>query len=182
MSDYRKEPYYVIAPLTNSTAAIVAYNLYVDDIVLKGTITSDDYKEASGSIQPYPGKWNLPKEGIVVYDYFEGKGEKLMENYNFEINGLNDKYVILSTIVKGWAVIGRTDKYLTAAAVENIKQEENKISFSLNESGPFAIWLAKGNPFSEGLKFIDKGNGLWSAEMEVGKKNVNITIYKKYIN
>ena len=60
------------------------------------------------------------------------------------LGGFGDRLLQLSPVENGWAVIGRTDKYLAAAAVTAIKATRQSITVKLHESGPLGIWLAEG--------------------------------------
>jgi len=174
-------PYRVIAPLPGRSAAVVAYNLFAGaaDAALKSGVTPEDYAHAGGMIQPREGKWPLPAEGLVVYDWNARKGEKLGEAYAFDLKGFADRLLHLCPIRSGWAVIGRTDKYLSPAAVEAVRQTPSQLTFRLAESGPFAVWIAEGTPSADGLEFRDAGGGLWHARMPVGKRNVDVTVTRK---
>jgi hypothetical protein len=131
-------------------------------------------------IQPYPGKWKVPDEGLVVYDWYAGKAQKLDEQYTFELTGFSDRLLHLCPIQEGWAVIGRTDKYLSPAAVEVLSVTNNELRLRLVESGPLAIWLANypDFPHAENVAFVNKGNGLWTADIEPGRRYVEIAIQK----
>jgi hypothetical protein len=175
-----KVPYRVIAPLSTDAAAIVAYNLYhpTAEEPLPAAVTSDDYTHAGAMMQPYPGKWKVPDEGLVVYDWYAGKAEKLGDHYAFELKGFSDRLLHLCPIQKGWAVIGRTDKYLSPAAVKVLSVSENKLKLRLVESGPLAVWNATGVPSAKRTAFKDQGNGLWKADIETGHRDTVITIWK----
>lgn len=170
--------YRVIAPLAGGAAAIVAYNLYhpTSETPIQTSLTSRDYTHASAMIQPFPGKWKVPDEGLVVYDWYTGKAEKLGEKYTFELNGFSDRLLHLCPIQKGWAVIGRTDKYLSPAAAGVLLVTSEELRLHLVESGPLAIWLADGVPQATNASFVDQGNGLWKANIKTGSRNLVITI------
>ena len=174
-------PYRVIAPLAGRSAAVVAYNLFAGaaDASLKSKVTPEDYSHAGGMIQPHEGPWTLPAEGLVVYDWHARKGEKLGEAYAFELKGFAQRLLHLCPIRSGWAVIGRTDKYLSPAAVEVVRQTPSELVLRLAESGPLTVWTAKGTPSADGLEFRDAGGGLWHARMPVGKRNVELTLTRR---
>lgn len=74
----KNSAYKVIAPLNNRSCAIVVYNLNLNSkATVSGVIASDDYTYGSSMLQPYPGLWEVPAEGLVVYDWQERKCEKL---------------------------------------------------------------------------------------------------------
>jgi len=175
---YKKEvPYQVIAPMPDGAATIVSYNLYESEkpVTIDATVTKGDYQYASALLQPYPGPWQVPEEGMVMYDWYE---QKIItdEEYKFELNGFSDKLVHLLPLQNGVAVIGRVDKYLSPATVDNVEIAENELSFTLTEGGPLAIYLQNGQPQSEQLDFESKGDGLWVIDMPVEGKEVQVKI------
>ena len=172
--------YRVIAPLSTNAAAIVAYNLYhpTTEEPIQAAVTLDDYTHAGCMTQPYPGTWKVPDEGLVVYDFYAGKAEKLGEKYAFELKGFSDRLLHLCPIRKGWAVIGRTDKFLSPAAVRVLAISEGKLKLRMVESGPLAVWCAAGVPSAKNILFENAGNGLWKAAIEPGHRDMLITIWK----
>ncbi|MCD6393075.1 MAG: hypothetical protein J7M40_06165 [Planctomycetes bacterium] len=172
-------PYRVIAPLANGSAAIVVYNIKHanEAATFIAGVSPADYTYANAMIQPYPGRRPIPKEGLVLYDWYAGKGQLFDKDYTFELNGLADRLLQLSPIVKGWAVIGRTDKYLSAAAVCILEVNEKSVTIKMIEEGPLAIWSGQGIPKADGLQFKDAGNGLYKADMPIvqRKKSIRIT-------
>lgn len=170
------ETYPVIVPLPNKAASIAVYNLYNKDTLLEGGIAKTDYPHAPALIQPAEDPWEQPAEGLLLYDWYLGKARILDEEYTFRLEGLSDRLVHLLPVSDGWAVIGRTDKYLSPAAVRNIRCDEQALEFTLVETGPLAIWTGSGIPVSENIEFENAGNGLWKADMPKGKRNVRIRI------
>ena len=77
----------------------------------------------------------------------------------------------------GWAVIGRSDKYLPAAAIELGEVSDKEIQFTLAESGPLMIWSENGVPKMEGATFKALGNNLYQAELQIeaGAKKLTVT-------
>ena len=185
--------YRTIAPLANGSAAIVLYNLFngeqfdyydnktynvADDITVVSHVSPADYEEAANMIQPFNGKWKVPEEGLVAYDFYEGSGFKLDEKTEFELHGFTDKLLILSPIQNNWAVIGRADKFLSAVAVASIEYADEHLRVTLKESGPLVVWSGAGAPQSEGLDFVSLGNGFYKADLPVGNRNVEINIVR----
>jgi hypothetical protein len=84
--------------------------------------------------------------------------------------------VHLCPIREGWAVIGRTDKYLSPAAAEVLSVTSEELRLRLVESGPLAIWLANGVPEVKNISFRNSGNGLWKADIQPGSRDMVITI------
>ncbi len=172
----------VMAPLPNKSAAFAVYNYLGDkeqDLVeLSGTISPDHYRDVSGMIQPYPGKWEMPKEGLVLYDDETKTAEKFDKEYKITIKGFGDRFFQVSPIQNGWSVIGRTDKFLSAATVEILSCSDNELKIKLAETGPFAIWLTEGTPTAFGITFADKGNGLFVADLPVEAVPMEVVINK----
>jgi hypothetical protein len=155
--------YRVIAPLANGAAAIVAYNLTIPtpSEAIKTQITAADYTHAGSFIQPAVNAWRIPKEGLVYYDWYEGKGGLLNDVYPIELNGFSDRLVQLSPVVKGWSVVGCTDKYLSAAAIETIEYEENEVKIKMAEAGTLVVYNSKPVTCTSAQEIEDLGNGLW---------------------
>lgn len=178
---YQKNMYRVIAPLSNGAASIVCYNIYDGDtpVTLKGKITKNDYVNASAMIQPYPGEWKLPKEGLIAYDYFTKTVYDLKNDVDVELTGLKDKLFHLLPIQNNWAIIGNTNKYLSPVTVLEPSYSGSSVSFKVKEEGEIALYLKSGSPVSDGLQFIKKENGLWLCNITKEKVNTVITIVKK---
>jgi len=172
--------YRIVAPLANKTAAIAVYNLDggVDENqpAISTIVAPRDYAHASGMIQPYPGEWTIPADGLLVYDWYQGKAYRLGHTYRVSIRGFGDRLLQLSPIEHGWSVVGRTDKYLSAAAVEVLSVRPNEVKIKMIESGPLAVWTERGVPKARGLTFTDVGGGLYRADLEVGDRNKIVTI------
>jgi len=160
-------PYRVIAPLPNGSAAIVVYNLKhaKEPVGFTAGVSAADYTHANAMVQPYPGKRSMPAEGLVFYDWYAGKGQRLAVQYTFELSGLEDRLIQLSPIIKGWAVIGRTDKYLSAAAVQILDIDEKAVTIRMIETGPLTVWSNQGSPKADGVEFVASGGGLFHADM-----------------
>lgn len=136
--------YYVIAPLTKSSAAIVAYSLSnknLEDIDMD--ITADDYTYADAMMQPYPGKREIPAEGLVYYDWYTKKGGVLKDKYTFSLKNTEDRLVLLCEIKNGWSVVGLEKKYLSPVSIHHLKADKDKLTISLKENGPFIIYSNK---------------------------------------
>ena len=178
-----KRLYRVVAPLANRSAALAVYNFNGDakndNPEYSTTITPADYASAGGMAQPYTGDWKLPPEGLVVFDYYQQTAQTLGGGTKVSIKGFDDRLLQLSPINNGWSVIGRTDKYLPAAAVEQVKSNKDALKVRLHEAGPFGLWLANGKPVAEGISFTDKDNGFFVAELPVKPEPLELTIRKR---
>ena len=161
----KSKVYKTISPLKNKSCAIATYNLSVTaGLPLSGTITPQDYMEASGMIQPYEGRWELPEGGLVIYDWEKQTGSKLDEGgVEFLINGFGHKLFHLCPIKEGWAIVGRGDKYLSPSTVEISSVSEQKINFSMEEPGDIVLYSESGLLTSDSFKFELLANGFYLA-------------------
>jgi hypothetical protein len=168
--------YRVIAPFGNGSIAIVIYNLYSlekfdywqestekanIETTVSGYICPDDYTYANGMIQPYQEQWVIPGEGLVAYDWYEHEGFVLDRKHEFELKGFTDKLFIISPLSHGWAVIGRIDKYMSPAAVENVSTSKDIMNIHMAEIGPLMIYSSHGNPIIKGSQAVNKGDGFY---------------------
>lgn len=170
--------YRVVAPLPNRAAAFVVYNLThpTPSKSIKTQITEEDYMYASSFIQPAVDQWKVPEEGLVYYDWYKGIGGLLDGRYEIELSGFSDCFVQLTPIVQGWSVIGCTDKYFSAAAIEIVEYGENEIKLKIVESGSVVVFNRKKVDCSEAQKIEDLGNNLWKITLPTGKQGIEITI------
>lgn len=160
-----------VAPLANKTATIFIYNTFYDlKEQISRTLTADDYAQAAEMIQPYSGTWPVPEEGLIVYDWQNQKVQKLGKGYQISLSGLDCRLIQVSPITNSWSVIGRPDKYLSASAIESVDAKPEQLTVKLVRSGPLAIWSGKGTPKAEGIDFVNKGNGLYIAEIPVSRE------------
>jgi len=177
-----RQLYFVSAPLANGAAAIVAYNFTVDRVTAGATLTAEDYALTGTLIQPYAGPWKTPAEGLYVYDYYAAKGSPLDKGYPVSIKGFGDRYLLMLPVHNGWALAGRTDKYLAPAAISKVEYTPRSIAFTMEESGPVTFWMKEGTPSASSaaeVKIVPLGDGLWKALVPEGKKDYCITINRK---
>lgn len=172
-------PYRVVAPLAHGSAAVVLYNLNVreEGHPLAAQITTDDYRNASGLLQPYQGKWEVPPEGLYLYDWEAGRGEPLKAAWKTELTGFSDCLVLLTPIRAGWSVVGRTDKYLSPAAVDNWEATARSLTLTLREGGPVTFY-SKGNPVCAQAAVVALGPDLWKVDLPVGGRNVRVELHR----
>ena len=161
------KPFRAVAPLANGAAAVVVYNLTDPEVPVTGYVTPEDYPQASGLIQPATGPRKLPAEGVVLYDWYEKRARPLAGRYEFAMPKFSDRLVLLCPIQSGWAVLGRTDKYLAPAGVEILETTASEILLQMREGGPLAIWHKdpKANVQSPDCKFRRVDEHLWQAEV-----------------
>lgn len=176
-----KELYKVIAPLDNGAASIICYNLYdkTEHMEICGSISKEDYKSASAMLQPYPGEWALPDEGLVAYDFYEKKAFRLSDRYEFTLKGLSDKLLHLCPLRDGWAVIGDVTKYLSPATVGEISTTEERLTFRIREGGDFYFWMENGEPECNMGTCRPMGAGLWHVKLEDKAAGEQIIIARK---
>ena len=173
--------YGVVAPLTNGAAAFVFYNLTcpTPSEAVKAQISANDYTHAGSFIQPAVEAWKVPAEGLVYYDWYEGKGGLLNGTYEVELNGFSDRFIQLSPVVKGWSVVGSVDKYLSAAAVENISYDKKTLKFKLIEGGSLVVYSKSAISCATANKIENIGNGLWKLSIDENKKGIEVVISRK---
>lgn len=157
----KPQAYRVIAPLEGGAAAVAAYHLAAGEMSVHGVVSPKDYQHAGAMIQPYAGRWTEPAEGLVVYDWYEGAGRRLDTEYRFDLTGFSDRLLLLCPIRNGWAVIGRTDKYLSPAAVQIAESTNRRLSIYMREAGPLVVYSEKGRPQAEGIQGKDLGENFY---------------------
>lgn len=167
--------YKVIAPTRHKSCAIAAFN-FSDSATLKGSINPDDYKFAPAKLQPYEGLWNLPKKGVVLYDLLKGSGVLFDKEYNFEVQQMKGKLFTISPVNKGWAVIGRSDKYLGGCTYTIKNVSKSVLELVLDEAGPFIIYNSTKTPKSSVGSVKEIGNGFYKIDLPVGELNKGIKI------
>lgn len=173
-----KKPFRVMAPLANGSVAIAVYNLTEPEIEVEGYISIDDYTFAGGMLQKNQYIWASPAAGLIIYDWKNQVAERLDSEITFPMKQFSDQFFIISPIIEGWAVIGRTDKYLSPAAVKVTHRSEYELSLRMLESGPLLIWNE--DPIvSDDVHFEWTGNGVWKANVEVGQANLDIHIKRR---
>jgi len=171
--------YRTITPLAHQCAAIVLYNLihpsHKENLTSK--VTPDDYSSASGMIQPYPGPWETPHEGLIVFNWHKRCGEKLTISYEVELQGFSDRLLFLSPIQKGWAIVGGINKYLSPSVISETHFEEDFCRIKIVECGPVVIWRKENMiPISKDLGAAqDLQNGFWLFNVPKGIKDVVFT-------
>ncbi|MBP0904157.1 Sip1-related alpha-galactosidase [Mariniflexile gromovii] len=180
-----QDPYFdgkafrVIAPLKNKTAAIMAVNMNQDDKELTTQVSIKDYPFAGGMMQPYQGLWEVPKGGILLYDYYKGSAQILKDAYQFTMGSRRERLLLLSPIQHGWSIIGRPDKYLSASTFELLKMDNKSVKIQMVEDGPILIWTDNKIPHSENFEFTKLENGLWKGELMKPNSDRSYTIIEK---
>ncbi|MEI6865748.1 Sip1-related alpha-galactosidase [Flavicella sp.] len=172
-----QDPYFsgkafrVIAPLQNNSATILAVNLNQDDQDVTAIVSLKDYSFAGGMIQPYEGLWTIPKEGILLYDHYAGSASILKEDHQFELGSRKERLFQLSPIQNGWSIIGRSDKYLSAAGFKLLEIDQKIIKIRMIEDGPLLLWSITKKPLSDNFIFTKLQGGLWRGELIKSNNN-----------
>lgn len=149
--------YGVIAPLNNRCAAVVYYNLNTDAAATTrtGVLRPGDYPSASAMLQGAGAeeKWEVPAEGLVAYDWRNGRGVKLapqgvpLSLVSVEGGSMKDIFYLLAPVKNGWAVLGNPDKFLAPACVkEGISSSTTEMEFTLEDGGKVMIYQEEGIP------------------------------------
>lgn len=135
------KPYRTVAPLAGRAAAVAVFNLTEPAVEVRGAVSAADYLTATGLTDPHEA-WELPSDGLVVFDFQTGAAQRLgaREKVDFVLPGFECKLFHLVPISRGWAVIGRTDKYLSPAGVEVLVIADDELALSTPDAGPVAIW------------------------------------------
>jgi len=171
--------YKVVSPQPGHATAVGVYNLTEKNVAVETTITAEDYRAASAMLQPYPGPWPVPKEGLVVYDWMTGKASRLSSGHRTSLPIYSMRLFHLLPIRNGWAVIGRTDKYLSPAGVEVVQSDERSLTLRLKENGPVAIWSASGTLESKDAVFNTIDGALWRTTNAVAGRDGCIHIQRR---
>lgn len=160
------KPFRAIAPLPNQAAAVVVYNLTEPERAVTGYVSPEDYRQANALVQPASAPWQAV-EGLVLYDWYEKKATPLAARYSFEMPKFSDRLLLLCPVNKGWAVIGRTDKYLSPAAVTILRESAAELMLQSKEPGRVTIWQNddKAALHSTDAKVRKLAAHLWEAEI-----------------
>ncbi len=165
----------VVAPMEDGVAAIALFNFTESGKTLSSGFTAKDYSHA-GELLANASPWAAPAEGLLVYDRETQTVSELGDGFSTEVLNFDAKLFLLYPKTRGWAVIGRADKYLPAAAVDVSSVSDTEIRFTLQESGPLLIWSEQGAPTLAGVSFEALGNGLYLANLPVASGAREITV------
>ncbi|WP_430974196.1 Sip1-related alpha-galactosidase [Sunxiuqinia rutila] len=166
----------VVAPLEGQVATFWLANFHNEqDLEIK--LSPEEYRYGGTMIQPYKGLWESPKEGLVAFDYHEGKAWKMTETFSTKLPMWKTKIIHLIPVQDGWAIIGRPDKYLSPASCEIVKRSAKKITVKLKESAPFLIWHEKGKLIADNASVTQLAENLY--RIEPTSTQTSITINNK---
>lgn len=167
----------VLAPMEDGVAAIALFNFTESGHALSSGFTAKDYSHAGELLQPNNAPWTVPADGLLVYDRETQSVVELADGFSTEVANFDAKLFLLYPKDKGWAVIGRSDKYLPAAAVDVQSISQQQLSFTLKESGPLMIYSEFGAPKMQGASFRSVGPDLYLADLPVssGAREIVVT-------
>ncbi|MBN2639553.1 MAG: hypothetical protein JXR65_10770 [Bacteroidales bacterium] len=169
--------YRVIAPTRHGSCAIAAFNFTAKESV-QGILSANDYKFAAAKEQPFKGLWSLPQEGLVVYDQQMKTGCRLDVDYNFSIDRMKGKIFNVAPVNNGWAVIGRSDKYLGGCTFQIKKCTKSYLELILDESGPVVVFCDHFTPKINTGKLSALGAGFYEIDIPVGGLNKKIKLWR----
>lgn len=171
-----EEVFRVVAPLEDDVAAIALFNFAEANKPLSSGFTAKDYSHAGELLQPNNKAWTTPEQGLLVYDQLAKTVVDLGEGFSTEVSDFSAQLFLLYPKTKGWAVIGRSDKYLPAAAVKIQSLTDKQITFTLKESGPLTVWSNSGTPKMDGATFESIGENLYQANLPITPGELEITL------
>ncbi|WP_158293191.1 hypothetical protein KFZ70_12525 [Tamlana fucoidanivorans] len=174
-TNYKTSCYRVIAPTRHKSCAIAAFN-FTSKESIEGTISKKDYQFAAAKEQPYEGLWQLPHEGLVVYDWEARRGVRLNDSYKFLVNNMKGRIFNLSPIENGWAVIGLMNKYVGGCTYTIKENTKNYLKIILDESGPLIVYHNSKTPSTKFGEVTSLGNGFFKVDLKEGDKNLNLQL------
>lgn len=163
----------VVAPLAGGAASFWLAN-YHSDKPLDLSLAPEDYRFGGLMIQPYKGLWKSPKEGLVAYDYHAGKAWNMEKTFTTTLNAWETKIIHLLPIKKGWAVIGRPDKYLSPVSYQVVDQSKSSITLTSKEHAPFLLWSEHGELKSKDAVIEKRGEKLFAVVPNAGVSKIKV--------
>jgi len=124
-------------------------------------------------------EWSLPAGGLVCYDWKRKKAHHLNGNrVPLQIAAFDDEFHLLCPIVHGWALIGRSDKYLSPSGVEHVAYSNHQLRLELIESGPILVWHESKTPVIAGTPLAAVSPHLWFLDLPVkpGRQSLEISL------
>lgn len=161
---------------------MVLYNLKhpSPETPVRGKISLNDYRHAAALLKGGQAKGyaQLPPEGIAVYSAEGGRAlTPDRPDLDVDITGFRDRLFIMAPIVRGWAVIGRGDKFLSPCAVEGTPEyAENSLRFRIKEAGPVVIWHGRGAVKAADTPVKNLGNGFYELQIPVSSRPLVVTV------
>lgn len=144
------DAYRVVAPLPHGCAALAAYNLTSPGKPAHGVWRAEDLRHRSAMLPEADGRRieESSPSAVLLYDTL-GRTTRLLEEGNaevsFSLSPLSDAFVILSPVVRGWALIGNPEKYLPPAFVTRfeVSVDGGFVTLAGLEGGPVLLWHAR---------------------------------------
>lgn len=162
----------VIAPLKNRCAAWAAYNLTHPEKSVTATLNTEDYMEAGHLLGE---EWEFPKEGLLCWNVKERAYIRLGSQSKksvWTIPTFDDALWILVPIIKGWAVLGHSEKHLSPQCHEVLEITETSLSFRTDYTSDMLFWKeADAICCSEGNVTSDSPN-FWHLELIESNKEM----------
>lgn len=169
--------YRVVAPTRHRSCAIAVFN-FSEQESAQSFISKHDYPAAAAKEQPFNGLWEVPEEGLVVYDWDKKIGAGLEVDYLFSVEKMKGKIFNIAPVKNGWAVIGRSDKYLGGCTYHIEDCSNNTLEFILDESGPVTVFCKDGSPRADAGILLELGNGFYEIDMPIGELNKTVRLEK----
>src|SRR5574340_441687 len=125
--------------------------------------------------------WPVPKQGLLLYDWYAKEAMPLREKHAFRMDNFSDRHFLLCPVREGWAVLGRTDKFLSPAAVKVLESSPGEVTLLVKEGGPVTVWQANGKAPVESAdcRLRRIAPNLWQADIAPEKRNVLVRIRKR---
>ncbi|EIP99054.1 alpha-galactosidase [Opitutaceae bacterium TAV1] len=143
------DAYRVIAPLPHGCAALAAYNLTHPEKDVCGRWHRDDLRHREAMLSPRFGSGRdaraTPGQQVLLYDTL-ARTIRLLTSDNpevaFTLAPLTDAFVIMSPVVRGWAIIGNPEKYLPPSFVSRFEISSDGATTTLAgvEAGSVFVW------------------------------------------
>ena len=174
--------YRVIAPLPGQSAAVVLYNLKHPSPAepVQGKISLGDYKNAAALLNGNAAEAyaSIPAEGIAAYSAEGGRAlTPAQPDLDVKLTGFKDRLFIMAPIVRGWAVIGRGDKFLSPCALAAAPEYgADSLRFRVKESGPVVVWRGKSPVKAGNVPVKNLGNGFYELQFPVSDRPLDVTV------
>lgn len=143
-----KKAYRVFAPVGDEAMSVICYNLNVDRRNVTAAVSKSDYLLRNA----FTDSVGAGKERILIYDWEEQSARELTGSFPVRLKGFADRLFHLCPIIKGWAVIGIQEKYLSPATVEIISRTDTSMELNVRCAGTLKIWIEKGK--EQGIREI----------------------------
>jgi hypothetical protein len=99
----------------------------------------------------------------VLYDWHEGRLLPA-ERFEFELPDFGDRLIFLCPVLSGWALIGRTDRYLSPASAEILRAAPDLLVLRFDQPGPFQVYSGPEPQAQQNCRVSPAGENLWILE------------------